>query len=719
MTLSFTLQDILGSFLAFFLFSLVFVIPGYVLGWGLNLFDFRNRLLAVRYLLGIVLSNVLSPILLFLVYFFLGAKIAILLVFMLAIAWGLIEFLPRGQGKPTPSLSPDAKRYQRIAIAVAGAWVVFSIFLLVDIQFGQKLYFSIVSYDFSTRVSVIDAITRTGVPPVNPGYFPGQPVLLTQLYYFWYILGSCVDQLGGSWVSPRQAMIASVAWSGLGLLATLALYLRFRDSNREIGRWRASLLAPQLLMISGLDAIPVIVISVTGRIVLGFNPLDGYVEGWNTPVMSWMNALAWVPHHIAGALACITALMLFLYAINKDKSQLPSTALISGIAFASAVGLSLWTMFVFAFFWVLWMVVLFLKREDRKVLWMMIVAAVLGLVLVSPFLVGVLQSGNSGDGTGLLPVKIYVRPFIASSFVSFLPQWALNILNLLFLPINYLFELGFYLAIALLWYQTRKTEWKHNPYFLAETLLVLTVVVLLSFMRSTIIAINDLGIRGWLFGQFILVIWAVDVLERPLKNKTLLSPSIFNRFPGSRGLSTALSLMFVVGILTTSLEIISIRVWPMLIDTGVAGFPTGLSPDTQLGRRTYSARLAYQFISKHVPENTIIQYNPTTLLDRPSGLYGNHQMAVADRTAYGIATDEFQFRVEKIGAIFQKDTYSDWNEIDKLCHQYYIDVLVFKDTDPAWQGLDILMPLRPALYANQFYAVLSCGSFSQTGQAKD
>jgi hypothetical protein len=120
MTLSFTLQDILGSFLAFFLFSLVFVIPGYVLGWGLNLFDFRNRLLAVRYLLGIVLSNVLSPILLFLVYF-LGAKIAILLVFMLAIAWGLIEFLPCGQGKPAPSLSPDAKRYQRIAIAVAGA----------------------------------------------------------------------------------------------------------------------------------------------------------------------------------------------------------------------------------------------------------------------------------------------------------------------------------------------------------------------------------------------------------------------------------------------------------------------------------------------------------------------------------------------------------------------------------------------------------------------
>ena len=714
MPLNFTLQDLIGSFLAFFLFSLVFIFPGYVLGWGLNLFDFRNRLPAVRYLLGIILSNVLSPILLFLAYFFWGKVIAIWLVFGLAIVWGIIEFLSHWRRKPATTLPPKTKRYQKIAVVIAGVWVVFSIFLLLDIQFGQRLYFSIVAYDYSTRVAVIDAITRTGIPPVNPGYFPGHPVLLTQLYYFWYILGSLVDQLGGSLVSPHQAMIASVSWIGLVLMATLALYLRLRNSNREIGIWRAALLAPQLLLVSGLDAIPVIVISVAGRIALGFNPLDGHIEGWNMPVMSWLNALAWVPHHIAGALACITALMAFLYAKSKDKKQLPNAVLISGIAFASAVGLSFWTMFVFAFFWVLWIVVLFFKKEDRKMLLMMILAAIVGLALVSPFLIGVLRSGTSGNSGGSLPIQIYVRPFIISKFFAFLPQWALNILNFLFLPLNYLFELGFYLAIAILWFQMQKTKWKQNSYFLAEVLLVFTVTTLLSFMRSTIIVINDLGIRGWLFGQFILVIWAVDVLEKKLGNRPLLLPSTFKRFVDLPRLGTALSLMFVIGILTTSLEIVSIRLWPMFIDLGVAGFPTGLSPDTQLGQRTYNARLAYDFISDHVPENTIIQYNPMTFLDRPSGLYGNHQMAISDRTAYGISTEEFQSRAKMIGAIFQEDTRSDWTEIDKLCRQYYIDVLVIKDTDPIWRSLDYLMLQRAALYSNQFYAVFSCGDFSQT-----
>ena len=710
---NYTLQDILGAFLAFFLFFFVLVTPGYVLGWVLNLFDFRRRLPGVRYLLGIVLSNTLSPILFFWVSHFLGTVSSIAVIGMLAVAWGYIELLHLLQKKTSTTLSPEKIRYQKIALWTAVGWVVFSIFLLVDIQFGQKLYFNLASYDFTTRVSVIDAITRTGVPPANPGYFPGHPVLLTMLYYFWYILGSLVDQVGGNWVSPQQAMIASVAWSGLGLMGTLALYLRLRNVNHLIGKWRAALLSPQLLLVSGLDAIPVIVISITGRITLGFNPLDGHVESWNMPIMSWLNALVWVPHHIAGAMSCLTALMLFLYAITVDQKQLPLAAVVSGAAFASAVGLSMWTMFVFAFFWLIWMAVLFFKKKDRQTVLWMVIAAILGVILVSPFLVGVLSPGNLSGGGGGLPVTIYVRPFIVSSYLSFLPQWALNLLNFFLLPINYLFELGFYLLIAMLWFQSHKTEWKHNHYFLVEVLLLMVVTILLSFMRSTIIFVNDLGIRGWLFGQFILVIWAVDVLEQLLENKTLVSISVLKRLPGSASLGKALSLMVVVGIATTSLEAISIRAWPMLIDLGVAGFPTGLSADTQLGRRSYDGRLAYQYIAENLPEDTVIQNNPTEFLDRLSGLYGNHQMAIADRTTYGVPLEEVKSMNSQIGEIFQKNTYSDWKPIDQLCQQHSIDFLVLKDTDPIWQDLGKLMIQRPAFYSNQHYAIFPCGKYSE------
>ena len=41
--MNFTLQDILGATLAFCLFPLVIVFPGYIAGWALELFDFRHR----------------------------------------------------------------------------------------------------------------------------------------------------------------------------------------------------------------------------------------------------------------------------------------------------------------------------------------------------------------------------------------------------------------------------------------------------------------------------------------------------------------------------------------------------------------------------------------------------------------------------------------------------------------------------------------------------
>ena len=99
----------------------------------------------------------------------------------------------------------------------------FCIFCLVDIQLGNRLYYTVIGLDYTTRAALIDAITRTGVPPINPSYYPGHPEQLTYLYYFWYILGSLVDQLGGKWVDSRAALIASVCWCGLGLMATIAV----------------------------------------------------------------------------------------------------------------------------------------------------------------------------------------------------------------------------------------------------------------------------------------------------------------------------------------------------------------------------------------------------------------------------------------------------------------------------------------------------------------
>ena len=84
----------------------------------------------------------------------------------------------------------------------------------------------------------------------------------------------------------------------------------------------------------------------------------------------------------------------------------------------------------------------------------------------------------------------------------------------------------------------------------------------------------------------------------------------------------------------------------MLVDAGIAGFPSGLSPDTQLGKRTFAARQAYNYINLHAPESALIQDNPTDLLNLPIGLYANRSIAIADHTAYGIPMQDFKRHAE-------------------------------------------------------------------------
>jgi hypothetical protein len=164
--------------------------------------------------------------------------------------------------------------------------------------------------------------------------------------------------------------------------------------------------------------------------------------------------------------------------------------------------------------------------------------------------------------------------------------------------------------------------------------------------------------------------------------------------------------------LTTTLEALTTRSWPILIDTNIVGFPNSLSPDTNLGPRMYSARLAYEYMNRNLPGKVITQNNPTPILDRPSGLYGERQMVIADRTAYGVPMDALETLRREIGVLFGSETVS-WKEIDQTCQKYQIDVLIINDTDPIWKSLSSLAGQHSPLYQNEFYAALPCGRFAK------
>lgn len=705
---NFTIQDLFGITLAILLGPIVFVIPGYVTGWALDLFEFRNRSRLTRYLIGMILSNTIVPIFAYLIYHYISGAIVLFALLIAAIIFLVVDIFPLFRNKIP--LNPGLNQLQQMALFIGAGWTVFSTLLLVDLQIGNRLYFPTVSYDYTTRIALINAITRSGMPPINPSFFPGHPVQLTFLYFYWYVFGSIIDQVGGSVVNAQHAMLASVTWTGLCLMATIAIYLRIRNKNISYNPWQTAIIGSLVLLISGIDFIPVIAVAVKAREVLGNMLFNGRIEGWNMPIMSWLNALTWVPNHVSAALQCITAMLLVLSVFQGSRKQKLTAGIVAGVAFASSLGTSVWITLVFAVFWVIWTIYLVVTKENLDMLWGMILAGVVGAGLSMPFMSGLLRSG--GLSPSELPVALYIRPFFMDAFFGNIPQWVHATLNLFFLPLNYLMELGFFLVVGLYWIQHRKKEGrKNNPFQNAEVILLLIVSIIMSFVYSTIIQINDLGIRAWLPGQFVLLIWTTDVIQGWLGNKHPGISTIFHAIGQQTGIGKALQFLLIIGFLTTVLEAFSTRMWPMLVDWNIAGFPNDLSPDTNLGRRSYDARMAYGFINNNLPASAITQNNPNSILDRASGLYGTSQMVISDRTAYGIPSDTYKLYKSAIAEIFERE--SAWIEIDQSCKKYYIDILIINDLDPLWKKLPTLEQERNPLYQNNYYAVFACGNFSK------
>jgi hypothetical protein len=709
--MNYTLQDVLGSLLAFGLFSLVFVFPGYVIGHTFDLLDFRRRTHIVRYVLSVVLSNAIIPILLFLAYRLGSASAGLLLLFAFALAWALIELRNPIRGQSAPQDAPSTRRYERIALAIAIGWVIFSILFLVDIQIGNRLYFNIIAYDLATRASLVDAISRTGIPMVSPGFYPKTPNYINQLYYFWYIPASAVDVLGGALVTARQAMISSVAWCGLDLMASLGIYLRLRNREEGVAAWKGALFAISLLAVSGLDVIPALSSMLATRLSSGSMFPGGDIEHWNEQITAWVGSLAWVPHHVSAMLACMVALMLVIHARDYPPRRQFTVTIFAGLAMASSLGLSTWVAAVFALFWCAWLVTLYFGKASRRQVPSMIIAGIIAALAAMPFLLGLLKGGS---GAGVSPIAFEIRRFVPTLLPwDSLPRWGQQVMSILLLPVNYFAELGLFMIVGLRWLRKNaRHEWRFNAFYLPEILLLSIVCLVASFIRSTLTSGNDLGWRSWLFGQFVLLVWAVDLINSffPVGKLRLFSRAILHT--EAAPVIRLLIVLALIGILTTVLDVLDLRTEPMLVDRGISGFPNDIGPDTQAGKRNFAARQAYDFVRARIPAGVIIESNPSVRIDRAGGLYGDHQMAIAGRAAYGVSRHDFWVLAERIKPIFIYRRLA-WGGIDRICSQTHIGALVINDEDPIWKNLPNLLQVRTPLYINQYYAVFACGDYAQ------
>ena len=689
-TSNFTVSDLIGVGEAFFLFPLFTLIPGYVCGWLVDACGFRRLSLLARLALSVALSIGVSPILAYLLWHW--SISAVWTVFGATwIGFVVLVFYERQIWSSRPALSR-----QRLAfIGIVAGWIVLGTLSLIDLQFKDRLYFSMVAYDYTFRTAVTAAITRTGIPPLNPYFFPGRPFVL-RYHYFWFILCSLVNQIDPARVSPREAMMAGTLWSGIGLIAMIPLYLRFFQPKGAKNLDRRTLFGVGLLSVGGLSIVPVFFLDVLSRNILLPDMGD---------VVPLPGQALWVPHHVAALVACLSGFLLLWFRRGLQGARgdiLAATG--AGVTFACALGLSVYVTLVVAVFMTAWTAIDALRRQFREV-GLTCVAGIVALAFSLPYVTELLgERSNPKAGGGPL-LQFAIRMFSITHAVistSHPAEWVRPLAEALALPLAYFLELGFFFLVGLLqWRKMRASKPFLGHPELCGFVMVASGLFVCSFLRSSVISANDLGIRGFMVVQFVLLLWGAECLD-----DGLLSQSRRNLLVAT----------LVLGVAGTVYDVGIFRAYTIIADnSAIPRFPW-LSQPRQLGSQTFALRQLYEELKGRLPQTAVIQHNPDADPgDVPYGLYADRQVAAETLNCGAVFGGDPMLCERIIGPIddlFEKPEGVAARQVDAVCKDLSIDALIVKDTDPVWaDGNSWVWKLQPVI-ANRYARAFVCGGRS-------
>lgn len=643
-------------------FATILVAPGYLVAAALNLFQFRTKKLSERLAWSIALSFAVSATL-----FVLLARVApIPNLAILFDAFGiaaLILIVMQQRGR-RPTFSRD---FVMLGIFVI-AGVAILIGSLIDIQQGGGLYLSVTTIDQAFRVAFINGIAHTGVPPLNPLYHPGSDAPM-RYYYYWYALcGLCMKV---AHVSARQALIASSCWVAIGLVAIISLYARHFFEVRD-RLYRFILVAALLLTVTGLDILPVLYNLIVSH------DFSGDLEWWsNDQIASWFDSIAWVPNHTASLLSCLAAFLL-LWRIRDGASRrdAASATALAGIAAASAFGMSIYVAAGFAMLMAGWAGLLLFRGRGAAFVRRLAAAVAVATLLLIPYLREMLGSHSGTQERGSAGAshlfQFSVRKMIDSGLITDLPIFrSVNqshpilldqLVRLLLLLPGYALELGIFGLVLLIAVRVRRTLTDAG-----RTALVLSVsgLMLVSFVRSSVIGNNDFGYRAAMIPSFFLLLLAARQLTSP-------GPKVW------------LKLLLVVGLAGTGFQILMLRVYvPLHVSAKMPGF-------VGLPEAAFAARSAFESASPKIPDKATVQSNlidPQSYFYVADMLYSDRAMvadaAVDCGSVFGgdpAACGTIQHAVREI---FSRPAISAAEAVAR-CRAVGVDFLAVGSKDPAW-----------------------------------
>jgi hypothetical protein len=320
-----------------------------------------------------------------------------------------------------------------------------------------------------------------------------------------------------------------------------------------------------------------------------------------------------------------------------------------------------------------------------------------------------LLGGGGSEGTAVSPLGFDIRSFRPALILTLsLPRWQGAFVNLLLLPLNYFLELGFFFSAGVVWYKLRRKGYLPGNAFAKEEITLLAITVLLtSFTRSTLISNNDFGWRGWLPGQFVLLIWGTDVLIHLWKNKPVNARLLLVKPMPANQIRFSLLLLLALGVATSLQDVLYLRLWPILVDTGILVLPEPIRSDEYLGPKNFEARTLFSLIEKNYPEDAIVQFNPLVGLDRPSGLYRTRGAAISYHTLYGVTPDSARTLAREVAQVFTIQNLN-WNIIDAACESNQIKIIIFTNTDEAWEQIPGLAKERKPIFSGNYYSAFEC-----------
>ena len=705
---NFTAVDVVGTAEASLLLTMVLFIPGYVIGWLSDAFAFRERRVTMQLVLSTPLAVAVLPIL---VYLF-GPYPRVLWT-LFAASW--FTFLALGLQIVMRRGGIELRRLPRalwIGVTFALAWAFLVIVALADFQFRGRLYFSIAAFDNSTRAAFTAAASRS-IPAHNP-FFATSPPALLRYHYFWMMVCSLITKLGN--IPARYALYGGTVWAGIALMSLIVIALKFFLGVRDRLE-RKAVIACSLLLVTGLDILP------TAYRYVYWHALSPDMEWWNEQITSWVDALVWTPHHLMSLVACMVG-FLVLRQPSSTKYRRAVAILVAGLAFASSVGLSVLVSFTFAVFVVLWLPVAALQGWWDEAAGL-VAAGALALAAVFPYLhmlagtaVAGFGSGNGG-GSGGFPVALQIRDFsFGMNVVGTIlesPRHNLpfpHLLLLLFLPLNYFLELGFFFFVGGLRIRNiragsvRLTREEQTGWMIVATSLLIG-----SFLRSTTLAGNDLGWRCFLQTQFVLLLWGAVMTDEWWCGRHIE----FRR----RNLTPAFAgLLLAIGLIGTVYQVAMLRAYPILADAGKidARMYYWLDQDHRLGERTLALRSVYDSLGAMLPPDAVVQYNPNADVFIPHQLYSGRNAAMGLQfcgVVFGGELSGCEGRMKSVAPLFDKPTPAESDDLDLVCRRYNIEIMLADDRDPVWKQHESWVWSRSPLIANGFVRAFACGDQSQ------